>query len=110
VRLEEEQRGRRIADKEVTPRRSENIGNGDTDWVYRGDYWKAREEGFVGIRRLGDGYITNPKGLVIGYYGTLAFNLLIMTSRSLVPSTDLEQHTFGHDDGERHLISRSLVV
>ena len=52
VRVEEAQRERRKADEEVKPRWFEKVGNGDTDWAYRGNYWKAREEGFVSIPRL----------------------------------------------------------
>ena len=52
VLVEEAQRERRRADKEVKPRWFEKVGNGDTDWAYRGDYWKVREEGFVDIPML----------------------------------------------------------
>jgi hypothetical protein len=52
VRVEEAQRERRRVGTDVNPRWFAKAGNGDTDWVYRGDYWRVREEGFADIRSL----------------------------------------------------------
>ena len=46
VRVEEAQRRRRREGKDVTPRWFKKMGPGDTDWVYGGEYWKARQEGW----------------------------------------------------------------
>lgn len=44
--VEEKQRARRRAGKEVKPRWFKKTGNEDNEWAYAGGYWEAREEGW----------------------------------------------------------------
>lgn len=46
VKVEEMQRLRRRAGKDVTPRWFTKVGDGDTDWVYKGNYWETRAQGW----------------------------------------------------------------
>jgi len=46
LRVEEKQRARRRAGKEVKPRWFTKTGDDDTSWVYAGGYWETRQAGW----------------------------------------------------------------
>jgi oxysterol-binding protein-related protein 3/6/7 len=46
LKVEEQQRARRKAGKDVKPKWFTKTGDEDTDWAYKGGYWEAREQGW----------------------------------------------------------------
>lgn len=46
TKVEEMQRGRRRAGREVKPRWFNKVGTEDHEWAYKGGYWETREQGW----------------------------------------------------------------
>ena len=44
--VEEKQRGRRRARKDIKPRWFKKVGKDDNEWQYAGGYWETRQEGW----------------------------------------------------------------